>query len=78
MTTQHKPSSEAGEAWRPIETAPNSGTFLIYWKKPDKTNVIRIATALNGWIGYGDFYVHRAFEATHWMPLPEPPKGTTP
>ena len=65
--------------WQLIETAPlNEDVILGWWESNDgRTYEWRIATAwagasntkppgmLNGW---------RHGRATHWMPLPEPPK----
>jgi len=50
------------DEWQPIETAPKDGTKVILWL-PDFHSVEM------AW-----FCVPA--EASHWMPLPTPPKGT--
>lgn len=58
--------------WQPIETAPRDGrTVLIFTNRPIRQ------WAIARWIGaphnhWGDGY--ERWDATHWMPLPEPPK----
>lgn len=61
--------------WRPIETAPNKGRFLIGgWT----------ITGAPPWhieiVSYRDsrgvpIFGHDSFSATRWMPLPPPPRG---
>ena len=58
--------------WYPIETAPTDGVecFLIYGADEDGIMRREVCVYLDGsWTtGSEDIY------ATHWMPLPEPPK----
>lgn len=67
--------------WQPIETAPNDGTrFLVY-----RPNRVIIEACVPDGYGCGDWYfegvmwsgVANAMDATHWMPLPEPPNSET-
>ena len=59
--------------WRPIETAPKDGTWILGYA-PD-WQILTIAhtrlpsRGIRGWYcGDGKF-----MPATHWLPLPEPP-----
>ena len=60
------------QGWKPIETAPEDGTFLVLLESEDKTMGSRVALArwhpkikfING-----HFYFDMA-EPTHWRPLP--------
>ena len=70
--------------WQPIETAPKDGRRILVTCE----GRVFIATYASGWTpewvdegsGYWDAsmdsidYAH--FFATHWMPLPTPPKDT--
>lgn len=71
--------------WQPIETAPKDGTTIpVIWD-----GVVRFARfdlrggpfddngmLTPGWVfvAYDGKPRARAFEPTHWLPLPEPPK----
>lgn len=64
--------------WQPIETAPKDGTWVLGWA-PGWT-VVTMAwcdiplypvSDKPYWAQGG---AQRAVPATHWMPLPEPPK----
>ena len=59
--------------WQPIETAPMGKEILRYIPTlpPDIRGYNGLAALID--IGYGALYGYR--KATHWMPLPEPPKG---
>lgn len=76
--------------WQPIETAPRDGTVILlargagvyaaYWHpakgcavvaEHDKKFPWAFIDPTNGWNGYSD----DKNGPTHWMPLPEPPKG---
>lgn len=73
--------------WQPIETAPRDGTrILLYRPLADRTNddkidikrgVPRDNSCWEETIPPGmdaTNYTDGACKATHWMPLPEPPK----
>ena len=55
--------------WQKIETAPKDGTEILLGAKDGSITVGR--WELHNFFTDGDF---DAFWATHWMPLPEPPK----
>ncbi len=67
------------DKWQPIKTAPKTGTFLgfdsvigVYQAIWDKK--IDEFICLTSWGHEKDEF----FPApTHWMPLPDPPKGVT-
>ena len=74
--------------WKPIESAPRDGTsILVYVPAPTVGGRVMQASWSADWYGdktnqgwmpancdeeYGCHYV-----ATHWMPLPSPPKEQT-
>lgn len=75
--------------WRTIESAPKDGTVILLWYffnpvfKPPKPGMYAIASwgeCRGGRIGWRDPFAHYEFsnDATHWMPLPAPPKDPNP
>jgi hypothetical protein len=76
--------------WQPIETAPRDGTEVLSCAVdyPEDISIVsfRLGRYGNTWVGMcdgvpaieaqGDTFTeyHTPF-VTHWMPLPEPPKG---
>lgn len=73
-----------GESWRPIESAPKDGTFVIAWWRLDTDYVPHVvhfvehpqnAGQVAGWF---DDYGASFSDPTHWMPLPEPPESALP
>lgn len=58
--------------WQPIETAPWDGKPVLLWRDGH-----HVAARISGAHGPGwctpDGY--EVFRATHWMPLPAPPKA---
>lgn len=70
---------EPVEGWRPIETAPKDGTEIIVWWKDQEIQIMAAYTDIldgegfNWYSGHAD-YLPEA-QLTHWIPLPEPPKG---
>lgn len=74
-----------GPGWLPIEEAPKDGTeVLVYERQPDGSAFIDIASnsyevnlsSKDMWVSSGGNIP--SCEPTHWMPLPPPPKDTTP
>lgn len=53
--------------WQPIETVPRDGREVLVYR--DDSRKVVIAGNFAHWLGNK----HLAY--THWMPLPEPPKG---
>lgn len=80
---------EAERGWRPIESAPKDGTSILIYA-PSWADPIRVAhwseecehgefVTDEGWQIFvcddGHYSVGMCFaDATHWKPLPEPPK----
>jgi hypothetical protein len=69
---------EAGQAWRPIETAPKDGAqFIAINKYGDVTYPVKWDVDRQMWVQYGadGFYTMawiRADRLDQWMPIPEP------
>jgi hypothetical protein len=68
--------------WRPISEAPKDGATILGYKRGffarGDYRVVRWATEdeAAGYDGYWDMVPGvTAWTPTHWMPLPEPPKG---
>ena len=59
--------------WQPIETAPDSGCFIVITSKNDRGGhkVALAYRAKNGTIR--NETGSREYKPTHWMPLPDPP-----
>lgn len=59
--------------WQPIETAPNNKAILIYY---DDGNTELVSADDNDY-SWRAYTVKEYFctKPTHWMPLPNPPKG---
>ena len=65
----------ADAGWQPIETAPKHGKWVLLWWEY-VTDVPFVGYCANSvWHSApgGDAW---PVAPTHWMPLPEPPKGT--
>lgn len=67
----HTNEFAAANKWLPIETAPK-GCLLLYFPEV-RTKGVTLGAMLR--IGSVSEFTHR--KATHWQPLPEPPKGLT-
>ncbi len=68
------PPTAQAEGWRPIETAPKEGVFLVYM--PDEARpALRVQVA--NWRPnvkvVGGLFSFDCAPITHWMPLPPPP-----
>lgn len=68
------------EGWRDIDTAPKDGTeILLYGRCHPRGSTSRYACDANvGWRSEGAWRTRvggEVCDATHWMPLPAPPKG---
>lgn len=65
------------QTWQPIETLPEKSAdgqgFLVYWPKAI-TGKIGEIDRLGGRQEYDDILSCGEPPATHWMPLPDPPK----
>lgn len=72
---------QAAQAWQPIETAPARTEVLVYIPTA-KTRPVRTgrygleSTGKRLWV-YGGEFAFDVGKATHWMPLPQPPKEET-
>lgn len=68
--------------WQPIETAPKDGTLVLFAcpKRVGYSIFVGFMLEGDGFIVRGDTNRFRSFpgewqySATHWMPLPPPPK----
>lgn len=66
--------------WKPISTAPRDGTTIVIaeFDDPQIPSGIKVVAhwSAGEWIVNWDLSKFRmGFDATHWTPLPEPPKG---
>lgn len=71
--------------WQPIDTSPKDGTRILAWCVHDNAKWAREqdrsdwqGPVVASWIehnGGGWMWHGLAGRFTHWMPLPEPPKG---
>ena len=58
--------------WQPIETAPKDGTYVLLYEPRNDDHDYEIGFfECSEWFGPDHIYT---IDATHWMPLPEPPK----
>lgn len=65
---------EAAQQWQPIETAPKDRDILVCQSRNGIISAARGVNEHGDWktgIGPMDYLA----EATHWMPLPEPPSA---
>ncbi len=58
--------------WQSIETAPKDGTLFLVWA-PEFEGLPSMFS-LCAWSEYAGFCIDELRQATHWMPLPEPPQ----
>ena len=73
MSIAAPPTAQA-EGWRPIETAPKEGVFLVYMQ--DEARPARRMQVANWHPNVkvvGGLFSFDCATVTHWMPLPLPP-----
>lgn len=67
--------------WQPIETAPRDGSGMLFFAKVNGRAFVFTGGYDSHWSGQcwvaDNRRVPSDFHPTHWMPLPDPPKGTT-
>jgi len=62
------------EGWRPIETAPNEGDFLVYM--PSEPSKVQAAWRnKNGVFVIGGAFAFDISKPTYWMPMPPAPQA---
>ncbi len=62
--------------WQPIETAPEKGKFLAWWRSKNMASPIILRWSEDGdylWTDGGTAVHELAVSFSHWMPLPESP-----
>jgi hypothetical protein len=59
------------DPWHPIETAPKDGTMVLLWASRHCVGNYRRIFCAPEWVSEEGSPV----EPTHWMPLPNKPKG---
>lgn len=68
------PAAKFGE-WQPIETAPHETDVVLFTPATKYARaMMEVAFASGGWSRNGISTRWQHAWATHWMPLPEPPK----
>jgi hypothetical protein len=77
VTAVYRAPAAPAPAWQPIETAPDSGVFLVYM--PDERTKFQVAKFHPNVRVIGNCFAFDITKPTHWMPLPEAPtsKETT-
>lgn len=68
--------SDELKGWRPIDTAPGDGTFLVYLPDEPRGKQMQVATWHPNVKVIGHVFAFDLTKPTHWMPLPDPPKET--
>lgn len=70
---------EAAQTWQPIESAPKDGTWILVIDNTfdglEGAFVAQRARCFGGCWLTNSFGKRDVVRATHWMPLPTPPKG---
>ena len=65
--------------WRPIDTAPHGVEVLLWFPGTQwSSGKVEVGMAVWGWRNEVANNISRHGYATHWMPLPEPPKWSDP
>lgn len=60
--------------WQPIETAPKDKWVLIWDPNAECVRVAMWEDSVADFVGANMDWYSDAIDASHWMPLPEPPK----
>ncbi len=72
-------ATQAIFGWRPIETAPKDGAWILSWGKTDEPGrafmVVAWSTRDREWYSPTE---DGLIDITHWMPLPAPPETELP
>lgn len=58
--------------WKPIETAPKDGTFVLLWEKHAGLFVGNFRPGWASWLSMPGAYCR---QPTHWHPLPAAPEA---
>lgn len=68
------PPTAQAEGWRPIETAPKEGVFLVYMQDEARpARRMQVASWHPNVKVVGGVFSFDCATVTHWMPLPPPP-----
>lgn len=79
MPSEREKERSVMSEWKPIDTAPRDGSWILGWRDTfiqDQIEVWRLATYNKNpdmWLNAADSNDYDQ-QPTHWMPLPEPPK----
>lgn len=70
--------------WQPIKTAPKDGSSVLLYGIQEPHELIKCDKPIvfsgywdltdDAWVSSGSTWTGPFYEATHWMPLPEPPE----
>ncbi len=60
--------------WKPIETAPEEGDFLVYMPTDERLPIQAAHWSKNCKVIGGHFHYDQE-PVTHWMPFPAPPSN---
>ena len=67
---------QATSKWIPVtERLPKHGEIVLCYLKFEEARILQWDNVAAWWLGYGSGDDWRKMDVTHWMPLPEPPKG---
>lgn len=64
-----------GPQWKPMDTAPETGVFLVYMPAEREKDRIQVAKWHPNVKVIGGCFAFDRKPATHWMPLPAEPEG---
>lgn len=64
------------QKWIPVtERLPKHGEIVLCYLKFEEARILQWDNVSAWWLGYGSGDDWRKMDVTHWMPLPEQPKG---